>query len=73
MNEKVQSLKKKKLISAKEDAGVVQTTEPTGALEIRRKLVDHEDRSRRNNLRILDFQEDSRESWEECENNIYDL
>ena len=48
INEKVQSLKKK-VISEKEDIGVVQTTEPTWALEIRRKLVDLEDRSRKNN------------------------
>ena len=37
---------------------VIQTTEPTWALEIRRKLVDLEDRSRRNNLRILGIKED---------------
>ena len=48
-------------------------TEPTWALEICRKLVDLEDRSKRNNLQILGFKEDSRESWEECENNVYEL
>ena len=42
-------------------------------MEIRRKLVDLEDRSRRNNLRILGIKEDPRELWEECENKIYDL
>ena len=42
-------------------------------MEIGRKLVDLEDRSRRNNLRKLGIKEDPRESWEECENNIYDL
>ena len=35
--------------------------------------MDPEDRSRRNNLRILGIKEDPRESWEECENKIYDL
>ena len=48
-------------------------TEPTWALEICRKLVDLEDRSKRNSLQILGFKEDSRESWEEYENNVYDL
>ena len=42
-------------------------------MEIRRKLVDLEDTSRRNNLRILGIKEDPRESWKECENKIYDL
>ena len=49
MNEKVKNLKKQ-LILTKEDVCVIQTTEPTWALEIHRKLVDLEDRSRRNNL-----------------------
>ena len=61
----------KELSSTKEDVGVTQTTEPTCALEIRRKLVDLEDKSRRNNLRILGIKEDPRESWEEFENRIY--
>ena len=59
--------------STKEDVRVMQTTEPTWVLEIRRKLVDLEDRSRRNNLRILGIKEDPRGSREECENKIYDL
>ena len=40
----------------------IQITEPTWALGIRRKLVDLEDTSRRNNLRILCIKEDPRES-----------
>ena len=68
----MQSLEKE-VSSTKEDIRVIQTTEPTWALEIRRKLVDLEDRSRRNNLRVLGIKEDPRESWEECENKIYDL
>ena len=35
--------------------------------------MDLEDKSRRNNLRILGIKEDPRESWEECENKLYDL
>ena len=50
-----------------------QNQHPTWALEIRRKLLDLEYRSRRNNLGILIIKEDPRESWEECENKIYDL
>ena len=72
INQKVQSLEKK-LISTKEDVGVIQTTEPTWALAVRGKLVDLKDRSRRNNLRILGNKEDPRETWKECENKIYDL
>ena len=56
-NEKVQSLEKE-LSSAKENVCVIQTTEPTWALEIRRKLVDLKDKSRRNNLLILGIKED---------------
>ena len=48
-DEKLQSLEKE-LSSTKEDVAVIQTTEPTWALEIRRKLVNLQDRSRRNNL-----------------------
>ena len=51
----------------------MQTTEPPWELEIRRKLMDLEDRSRTNNLRILGIKEDSGESWKECENNVCDL
>ena len=57
INEKVQSLEEE-LSSTKEDVRVIQTTEPTWALDIPRKLVDLEDRSTRNNLRILGIKED---------------
>ena len=49
INEKVQSLITE-VSSTNKDVGVIQTVEPTWALEIRRKLVDLEGRSRRNNL-----------------------
>ena len=71
IGDKVQSLEKE-LILAKDEVGVIQTTKPTWELEIRRKLVDLKDRSRRNNLQILGIKEDPRESWKECENKIYD-
>ena len=70
INEKAKSLEKE-LSSTKECVRVIQTTESAWTLEIRIKLVDLEDRSRRNNLRILSIKEDPRESWEECENKIY--
>ena len=69
INEKVQNLEKE-LSSTKEDVGIIQITEPTWALEIHRKLVDLEDSSRRNNLRILGIKENPRKSWEKCENKI---
>ena len=72
INERVQNLEKE-LSSIKEDVGVIQTTETTRELEICRKLVDNEDRSRRNNLRILGIKEDLRKSLEECQNKIFDL
>ena len=66
IGDKIQSLEKE-LILAKDEVGVIQTTKPTWELEIRRKLVDLKDRSRRNNLQILGIKEDPRESWKECE------
>ena len=72
INEKVQNLEKE-LSSIKEDVGVIQTAEPTRELEICRKLADLEDRSRRNNLRILGIKEDPQKSLEERQNKIFDL
>ena len=37
------------------------------------KLMDLKDRTRKNNLRIPDTKENPRETWEECENKIYNL
>ena len=42
-------------------------------MEIRRKLGDLKDRSRRNNLRILGIKEDPRESWEEKKKEKLDM
>ena len=56
------------LFSQKKDIEVIQTTKPSWAIEIKNKLVDLEDRSRRrNNLRINGTKEGKNESWEECE------
>ena len=40
---------------------------------IHNKLIDLEDRSRRNNKRIGGVKEDSKESWEECEKRVHSL
>ena len=50
-NEKITSMERN-LFSLKKDIEVIQTTKQNWALEIGNKLVDLEDRSRRNNLRI---------------------
>ena len=52
INERVQNLEKK-ISSIKENVGVTQTTRQTRELKICKKLENLEDRSRRNNLRIL--------------------
>ena len=42
-------------------------------IETNAKLIDLEDRSRWNNLRFEGIKEHENESWEDCENKIYDL
>ena len=49
----------------------MQTAEVTWILEIPRKSLGLEDRSRRKNLRIIGIKEDSGESRKECENKIH--
>ena len=51
LNEKITSMERN-LFSLKKDIEVIQTTKPSWAIEIENKLVDLEDRSRRNNLQI---------------------
>ena len=41
------------------------------AENIRNKLVELEDHSRRNNIRIDGIQEHNKESWEECERRVH--
>ena len=60
----------KNLFSLKKDIEVIQTTKPSWAIEIENKLVDLEDRSRRNNLRINGIKEGKNETWEECEERV---
>ena len=56
LNEKLTSMERN-LFSLKKDIEVIQTTKPSWAIEIENKLVDLEDRSRRNNLRINGIKE----------------
>ena len=58
------------LISLKKDIEVIQTTKPSWAIEIENKLVDLEDRSKRNNLRINGIKEVKNETWEEFEERV---
>ena len=58
------------LIGLKKDIEVIQTTKPSWAIEIENKLVDLEDRSKRNNLRINGIKEVKNETWEEFEERV---
>ena len=48
----------------------IQTTKPSWEIECKNKLVDLEDRFRRNNLRINGIKERKNETWEECEERL---
>ena len=72
MGDKVQKLEEN-INLMKEKLHVIQTTEPSWAIETDAKLIDLEDRSRQNNLRFEGIKEHENESWEDCENKIYDL
>ena len=72
MGDKIQKLEEK-INLMKEELHVIQTTKPSWAIETDAKLIDLEDRSRRNNLRFEGIKEHENESWEDCENKIYDL
>ena len=66
LNEKISTMEKN-LFSLKKDIDIIQTTKPSWGINIENKLVDLEDRSRRNNLRINRKKERKNETWEECE------
>ena len=72
MDDKVQKLEEKMNLM-REELRVIQTTKPSWAIETDAKLVDLEDRSKRNNLRFERIKEHQNELWEDCENKIYDL
>ena len=72
IGDKVQKLEEE-MTHMKEELHVFQTTKPSFAIETDAKLVDLEDRSRRNNLRFEEIKEHENESWEDSENKIYDL
>ena len=69
LNEKISTMEKN-LFSLKKDIGITQTTKPSWTIDIENKLVDLEDRSRRNNLRINGIKEGKNETWEECEERV---
>ena len=60
----------KNLFSLKKDIDIIQTTKPSWAIDIENKLVDLEDRYKRNNLRISGIKEGKNETWEECEERV---
>ena len=72
MDDKVQKLEEKMNLM-REELRVIQTTKPSWAIETDAKLVDLEDRSKRNNLRFERIKEHQNELWEDYENKIYDL
>ena len=56
LNETITSMERN-LCSLQKDIEAIQTTKPNWEIEIKNKLVDLEDRSRRNNLRINGIKE----------------
>ena len=72
MGDKIQKLEEK-INLMKEELHVIQTTKPSWAIETNSKLIGLEDHSRRNNLRFEGIKGHENESWEDCENKIYDI
>ena len=56
LNEKISTMEKN-LFSLKKGIDIIQTAKPSWTIDIENKLVDLEDRSRRNNLRINGIKE----------------
>ena len=69
LNEKISTMEKN-LFSLKKDVDIIQTAKPSWAIDIENKLVELEDRSRRNNTRINGIKEGKNETWEECEERV---
>ena len=59
-----------RLFSLKKDIDIIQTTKPSWAIVIENKLVDLEDRYRRNSLRIHGIKEGKNETWKGCEERV---
>ena len=72
IGDKVQKLEEE-INLMKEELHVIQTTKLSWVMETDAKLVDLKDRSRQNNVRFEGIKEHGNESWEDCENKIYDL
>ena len=71
LGDKVQKLEQE-INLMKKKLHVTQATKSSWAIETDAKLVDLEDHSRQNNLRFEGIKEHENESWEDCENKIYD-
>ena len=69
LNGKITTMERN-LFSLKKDIEVIQATKPSWAIEMKNRLVDLEDCSRRNNLRINGIKEGKSETWEECEERV---
>ena len=67
MSDKIQRLAEK-INLIKEELHVIQTRKPSYAIKTDAKLIDLEDRSRRNKVRFEGIKEHENESWENCEN-----
>ena len=65
MGDKIQKLEEKTNLMEKE-LHVIQATKPSWTIEKDAKLIDLEDRSRRNNLKFEGIKEHENEPWENC-------
>ena len=57
----------------KKELKEIRDIEPGYVQEIRKKVVDLEDRSRRQNLRIDGIKESDNESWEDCQKKVQEM
>lgn len=57
----------------KQELHVIQKTKPSWAIKSETKLVDLEDHPRQNNVRPKGIKEREKDSWQDCENKIYNL
>ena len=57
----------------KKELKEIRDIEPGYVQEIRNKVVDLEDRSRRQNLRIDGIKESDNESWEDCQKKVQEM